>query len=289
MNIQWYPGHMTKTKRMIEEHIKLIDLVIEVVDARVPVSSINDDLRKLYKDKKRIILLNKIDLADDHMTKKWIEALSTDGVMALGINARDGKGMKQIVPACMEVCKERIERNKRRGLINKPIRAMIVGIPNVGKSTFINKLVGKSSAKTGNKPGVTRGKQWIKLKQGFELMDTPGMLWPKFEDKAIGKRLAMIGAIREEILDLETLGFEIIRFMKTYYGKQFQKKYDVVLEDRDPADIFMEITKQRNFIMAGEQPDYNRMSKVLFDEFKNGKLGKLTLDRIHDGEAFDEE
>jgi len=280
MNIQWYPGHMTKTKRMISENIKLVDLVIEIVDARLPESSTNLDLRALYKDKKRLILLNKVDLADDYYTRKWIEKLSDDDTIALGINARDGLNMKQVIPASLTVCKERIERNKKRGLINKSIRAMVVGIPNVGKSTFINKLVGKASAKTGNKPGVTKGKQWINLKKGFELMDTPGMLWPKFEDQEIGKKLAMIGSIREEIIDLETLAMEMIGFMMDNYPKLLIEKYDIPdLLKKETADAFHEMTVYRHFLLPGAKPDYNKMAKVFYDEFKNGKLGKMTLDQ----------
>lgn len=268
---------------MIQEHVKLVDVVIELVDARVPLSSTNLDLRNLYKDKKRLILLNKVDLADERFTKQWIEHLKDQDTLALGINARDGKGMKQVMPAVMEVCKERIDRNKKRGLINKPIRGMVVGIPNVGKSTFINKLVGKSSAKTGNKPGVTKGKQWIKFMKGFELMDTPGMLWPKFEDQEVGKRLAMVGSIREEIMDLENLAFEMVAFLKANYPKQFLEKYPIDnIEEKTVDVIFHEMTDIRNFLVQGGEPNYQKMAKVLYDEFKNGRIAKMTLDRDFD-------
>ena len=205
MNYQWYPGHMTKAKRMMQENIKLIDLVIEVTDARIPLSSRNPDIDELGKNKARLILLNKADLADDSRTEQWMEYFRSKGYYAVKINARSGAGMKGILPVIMESCKEKIERDRRRGILNRPVRAMVVGIPNVGKSTFINSFAGKACTKTGNKPGVTKGKQWIRINKNVELLDTPGILWPKFEDQEVGAKLAMVGSIKDEILNLEEL------------------------------------------------------------------------------------
>jgi len=279
MNIQWYPGHMTKAKRMMQENIKLVDVIIELVDARIPLSSRNPEIKKLSNNKPIILVFNKIDLADKEKTKEWIETLKDEVAAIVMVNSNRGEGIKQILTTAKEVCKEKIERNKRRGLINKPIRAMVVGIPNVGKSTFINKLVGKSSAKTGNRPGVTKGKQWIKLKKDIELLDTPGILWPKFEDKAVGIKLALIGSIKEELLDQRELCFHMIEFMKENYLNQFKNKYDIEdIENKEPMTILEEITISRKIIKAGNQPDTDRMASMLLEEFRNGKLGKVTIE-----------
>ena len=202
MNYQWYPGHMTKAKRMMEENIKLIDLIIEVVDARIPISSRNPDIDQLGKNKARLLLLNKSDLADSDQNEAWSRFFQEKGFHVLKLNSRSGSGVKGVLPLVMEACKEKIERDKRRGIKNRPVRAMVVGIPNVGKSTFINAFAGKACTKTGNKPGVTKGKQWIRINKSLELLDTPGILWPKFEDQQVGARLAMVGSIKDEILNL---------------------------------------------------------------------------------------
>lgn len=279
MNIQWYPGHMTKAKRMMQENIKLVDVVIELVDARVPLSSRNPDMNEIANNKPRIIVFNKVDLADDVKTKEWMNKFKSEFAAVLYINSKNGKGINSVLTAVKEVCKEKIERNKKRGLINKPMRAMVVGIPNVGKSTFINKLVGKSSAKTGNKPGVTRGKQWIKLKKDIELLDTPGILWPRFEDKQVGINLALIGSIKDELLDTRELAFELIEYMKANYKENFLKQYNVEnIEEKSPGDILEDITIKRNILMAGSQPDIERMAIMLLDEFRNGKFGNITLE-----------
>lgn len=281
MNIQWYPGHMTKAKRMMEENIKLVDVIVEMLDARVPLSSRNPELLKIANNKPRIVVLNKIDLADDEMTRKWSSRLKKEGAEVVLVNARDGKGMNMVMSAAKEVCKEKIERNRARGIINKPIRAMIVGIPNVGKSTFINKLIGKASAKTGNKPGITKGKQWLKVKKDFELLDTPGLLWPKFEDQKVGIALALIGSIKEELLDTRELSFHMIELMRSYYKEQFLNRYPIGnIESKSLMDILEEITVMRNILKTGNIPDTDRMSIILLDEFRNGKYGKITIDII---------
>ena len=225
MNYQWYPGHMTKARRMMQEDIKLIDLVIELLDARVPFSSRNPDIDKMGRDKARLILLNKSDLADEKSNEAWVAFFEEKGYCVRKINSRSGAGLKSINAAVLEACHEKIERDKRKGIKNRPVRAMVVGIPNVGKSTFINAYAGKACAKTGNKPGVTKGKQWIRLNKGLELLDTPGILWPKFEDQSVGMRLAMIGSIKDEILNTDELALNLIRFLMEHYPGRLTERY----------------------------------------------------------------
>ena len=227
MNIQWYPGHMTKAKRAMKEDIKLIDLVIELVDARMPLGSRNPDIDVLARGKGRMILLNKADLADERKNEQWTSWFKAQGFHVVKINARTGMGLKQITPLVQEACREKIERDRRRGIKNRPVRAMVVGIPNVGKSTFINSFAGKACAKTGNKPGVTKGNQWIRLNKTLELLDTPGILWPKFEDQAIGMNLAFIGSINDEILDKTELAAELARFLIIHYRGMMEERYQL--------------------------------------------------------------
>lgn len=277
MNIQWYPGHMTKTKRLIEENIKLVDIVIELLDARAPYSTKNPDIDKLAGNKMRIIILNKADLADERTTKKWIEWYSDHNVKVVPIIATSGKGIKEVIQIAEELLKEKIERDKARGRIYRPIRAMIVGIPNVGKSTFINSLVGKSTAKTGDKPGVTRGKQWVKIRKGFELLDMPGILWPKFEDQTVAKHLAYIGSINDNILDNRDLAISLL--------EQGLKEFKVALENRyklelpeDGYEAFKAIGQKRGLIAAGGALDELRTAQIIIDEFRAGKWGKLSIE-----------
>lgn len=281
MLIQWYPGHMTKAKRMMEENIKLVDVIIEIIDARVPLSSRNPELMKLAKGKPRMVVMNKIDLADDAMSQEWAKFYKNEGAFVVQVNARDGKGINQVLPTAKEACKEKIDRNKAKGLINRPVRAMVVGIPNVGKSTFINKLVGKASAKTGNKPGVTKGKQWIKLNKEFDLLDTPGLLWPKFEDLQIGINLALIGSIKEDILNRSELVLHMLDFMKKYYPDKLMNKYPIEnIGEKESIEILQEITIKRNVVKARGEADIDKMAVILLDEFKNGKYGKITIDPL---------
>ena len=278
MQIQWYPGHMTKAKRAMKEDIKLIDLVIELVDARVPLGSRNPDIDELAKGKGRIVLLNKADLADDGCTERWIAWFKEQGIHALRINARSGMGMKQIQPLVQEACKEKIERDRKRGIKNRPVRAMVVGIPNVGKSTFINSYAGKACAKTGNKPGVTKGKQWIRLNKNVELLDTPGILWPKFEDQRVGLYLALIGAIKDEILNIDELSLELIKILLSDYPSVLHERYGVE-EDAEPPVILGQIAENRKCISKGNELDYSKAAALLIDEFRSGKLGQITLER----------
>lgn len=277
MNFQWYPGHMTKAKRMMQEDIKLVDLVIELVDARIPLSSRNPDIDDLGKNKARLILLNKSDLTSEHENDKWCDYFKEKGYHALKINARKNGGLKAIHNIIQEACKEKIERDRKRGIKNRPVRAMVVGIPNVGKSTFINSFAGKACTKTGNKPGVTKGKQWIKLNKNVELLDTPGILWPKFEDQLVGLRLALIGSIKDEIMNIEELAIELIRFCKEHYEGKLTQRYQVD-ESQGEYEILQEIAKNRKCLMKGEELDINKASRILLEEFRSGALGKISLE-----------
>lgn len=279
MNYQWYPGHMTKARRMMQENIKLIDLVIELVDARIPISSRNPDIDELGKGKSRIILLNKSDLADPVWNKKWVEYFAAKGMGVLEINSRTGMGIKSIQGLVQEVCKEKIERDRKRGIVNRPVRAMVVGIPNVGKSTFINSFAGKACAKTGNKPGVTKGKQWIRLNKGLELLDTPGILWPKFEDQQVGLRLAFIGSIKDEIMNLEELAAELISFMQDAYPGVLAEKY-TINEKQNSYSVLEAIAESRHCLVRGNELDTAKAAGMLLDDFRNGRLGRITLEFV---------
>ena len=278
MNYQWYPGHMTKAKRMMQENIKLIDLIIELVDARAPMSSRNPDIDELGKGKARIILLNKSDLADARLNQEWESFFKEKGYFVQPLNAKTGAGIKNIQALVQESCKEKIERDRKRGIINRPVRAMVVGIPNVGKSTFINSFAGKACAKTGNKPGVTKGKQWIRLNRNLELLDTPGILWPKFEDQKIGERLALIGSINDEILHVDELAVALIQNLKNSYLDLLEKRYDITI-DEDAYDTLKKIAIARKCLQKGELPDVDRASSMLLEDFRSGKLGRITLER----------
>lgn len=283
MNIQWYPGHMTKTRRMMVENISLVDIVIELLDARIPYSSKNPDIDDLAKNKFRIILLNKCDLADESATAIWTKYFEEKGFAVIQMNALKGAGMGEVTNKARALMKEKVERQKARGRLFVPIRSMIVGIPNVGKSTFINKYVGKTTAKTGDKPGVTRGKQWIKVKKDFELLDTPGILWPKFEDEEVGKKLAFTGAINDDILDTQTLAVEFINHLITIQPNALKKRYEVDFDTvEEPHYILEKIAQARGFRLKGGEPDLDRASKILLDEYRGGKLGRLTLELPED-------
>ena len=283
MHFQWYPGHMTKAKRMMQENIKLIDLVIELVDARVPMSSRNPDIDELGKNKARLILLNKSDLAEEKQNDAWVEYFKGKGFSVVKVNSKKGGGIKSIQGVIQEACKEKIERDRKRGILNRPVRAMVVGIPNVGKSTFINALAGKACAKTGNKPGVTKGKQWIRLNKNVELLDTPGILWPKFEDQIVGLRLAFIGSIKDEILNTEELAAELIQFMKKNYEGVLSEKYAIIEVD-DPYQCLADIAKSRHCLLRGNELDTAKAATLLIDDFRDGRLGRITLEFPEDYE-----
>ena len=277
MHFQWYPGHMTKAKRMMQEDMKLIDLVIELVDARIPLSSRNPDIDELGKNKSRLILLNKSDLVTEKSNDIWEKYFKDKGYYVVRINSKNGTGIRQIDSVVQEACKEKIERDRRRGILNRPVRAMVVGIPYVGKSTFINAYAKKACTKTGNKPGVTKGKQWIRLNKNIELLDTPGILWPKFDDQLVGMRLAMIGSINDDILNTTELGFELIKFIHANYEGLLEKRY-AIKESEDTLEMLTQIAISRHCILKGNEPDLDKAANIVLDEFRAGTIGKITLE-----------
>ncbi|MCP1101606.1 ribosome biogenesis GTPase A [Aequitasia blattaphilus] len=277
MHFQWYPGHMTKAKRMMQENIKLIDLVIELVDARVPLSSRNPDIDELGKNKSRLIVLNKADLADEKKNDLWYEHFTSQGFMVVSVNSKKGSGIKMVEQGIQNACKEKMEKDRKRGILNRPVRAMVVGIPNVGKSTFINALAKKSVTKTGNKPGVTKGKQWIRLNKNVELLDTPGILWPKFEDQQVGLDLAFIGSIKDEILQTEELAYHLIDFITANYSGVLAKKYEIKEEGKS-YEILEQIAVNRHALLRGNELDIRKAAMLLLDDFRNGRLGRITLE-----------
>ncbi len=278
MNIQWYPGHMTKARRMMQEDIKLIDIVIELVDARLPLASKNPDIDELAKGKARLILLNKADMADMKYTKLWEDYFKNQGFFVLQINARTGAGMKAVTGVINEACKEKIERDRKRGIKNRPIRAMIVGIPNVGKSTFINSYAGKACTKTGNKPGVTKGKQWIKLNRNVELLDTPGILWPKFEDQTVGIKLAISGSIKDDILNITELALKLADYLRVNYPGAMAARYQIE-EKEDGVALLSDIAIAKCCLVKGGQPDLDKAAAMLIDDFRSLRLGRITLEQ----------
>ena len=284
MNYQWYPGHMTKAKRMMQEDMKLIDLIIELVDARIPLSSRNPDIDELGKNKSRIVLLNKSDLADPVKNKQWMKYFESKGIYALEMNSKTGFGVKSVNGLVQQACREKIERDRRRGIVGRPVRAMVVGIPNVGKSTFINSFAGKACTKTGNKPGVTKGKQWIRMGKGLELLDTPGILWPKFEDEKVGKYLAFIGSVNDEIIIMEDLACDLIGCLTEIYPTAINDRYGIELQET-PALTLNAIAVSRGCYKKGEELDCKKAADLLIDDFRSGRLGRISLERPEGGET----
>ena len=278
MNIQWYPGHMTKARRMMQENIKLIDLIIELVDARAPLSSRNPDIDDLGKGKARLILLNKADLASERANDAWAAYFREKGCFVVKLDSRSKNGMKEVQTVIQDACKEKTERDRKRGILNRPVRAMVVGIPNVGKSTFINSFAGRACAKTGNKPGVTKGAQWIRLNKQVELLDTPGILWPKFDDKEVGLRLAFIGSINDEILSITDLAYELIKFLQLNYCQSLADRYNIN-DDDDSVHILEQIAEKRACIKKGGELDIDKAAALLLDDYRSGKLGRISLER----------
>ncbi|MBQ1327320.1 MAG: ribosome biogenesis GTPase YlqF [Eubacterium sp.] len=280
-NINWYPGHMTKARRMMEDSVKLVDIVIEVLDARIPFSSKNPDIDKLAKNKFRLVILNKADAADPQVTDKWIAYYKEKGFTAIKTDARNRKDVSKIPQIVRTICKDKIERDRKRGILNRPIKAMIAGIPNSGKSTFINSLAGKASAKTGNKPGVTRGKQWIRVAKDIDLLDTPGILWPKFEDPSVGMKLSYIGSINDEVVERHTLCLGLLELLQKYYCNMLSERYTIT-EDMSGEDALRRIADVRKCLLKGAELDIEKAERILFDDFRSGKLGRATLDYPED-------
>ncbi|MDK0651919.1 ribosome biogenesis GTPase YlqF [Clostridium perfringens] len=279
MAINWFPGHMVKTKREIQNNLKLVDAVIEIRDARIPKSSKNPDIDTLCAGKPRVILLNKSDLTDPKVTKAWKDSLTNDETIVLEVNALKGEGLNAIKPALLKLLKEKHDRLKAKGLAKITTRAMVVGIPNVGKSTFINKMAKNNIAKTGDRPGVTKNKQWIKTKLGIELMDTPGVLWPKFEDEIVGLNLAFTGAIKDEIMDTEELALKLVERLQETNPEELMTRYKLTELHENPLDNLDAIARKRGAIIAGNQIDYNRIAGIILDEFRGGKIGKISLEK----------
>ncbi len=277
MDIQWYPGHMTKAKRQMQEDIKLVDLIIEIADARIPRSSRNPDLLEIGKNKSRLILLNKADLADERENRNWQEYFKQNNISCLFVDSRNKASLKSIPQLVQEICREKIERDAKKGIKNRPVKAMVVGIPNVGKSTFINSYAGKACTKTGNKPGVTKGKQWVRLSSNIQLLDTPGVLWGKFEDPVIGKNLAFIGSVKDDIINIEELAVELIRYLADKYPGVIEKRYSIE-EENDAAAVLYKIGEKRGCLIRGNEISYEKAAALLLDEFRGGKLGRITLE-----------
>lgn len=278
MNIQWYPGHMTKTRRQIEADLKQVDAVCEIVDARIPVSSRNPDIDSICAGKPRILVLNRMDLADPAATQKWVAFFKEKGMAVIATDCKTRKGIADFTPAARKACAQKLERDAARGM-SRPIRVMVVGIPNVGKSTLINQISGRKGAKAENRPGVTRGKQWVTVDRSLQLLDTPGILWPKFEDPEVGLKLAYTGAVKEGVIDLEELACALMELLHRYYPDALSERYKVQAEPGTPGYQLLEIAgKNRGFLLSGGKIHTERMAKVLVDEFRSGKLGRFTLE-----------
>ncbi len=280
MQVQWYPGHMTKAKRAMKEDMKLVDLVVEILDARAPLSSRNPDIDELSGKKARLVLLNKADLADAKANIMWERYFLEQGCITAKVDARKRSDMKPVQNAIREACREKTERDRKRGIKNRPVRAMVVGIPNVGKSTFINSFAGRACAKTGNRPGVTRGNQWIRLSKEVELLDTPGILWPKFEDEQVGIKLALLGSVKDEILGMEELSLELLGRLKEWYPQTLKLRYQLTAAEgkEGPAHMLMEIARFRNCVLKGNELDLEKAARLVIDDFRSGRLGAITLE-----------
>ena len=280
-NIQWFPGHMAKTRRLIGEKLPLIDLVAEIIDARIPYSSRNPELSEWVKSKPRIVLLNKCDMADEKVTAEWIEKLNDENTLALPIDCKTGSGFNKFLPSVKSILADRIKKLEEKGMSGKTLKVMIVGIPNVGKSSFINRIAGSNRAKVENRPGVTRGNQWFMIGKGVEMMDTPGVLWPKFDDQTVGEHLAFCGSVKDTILDVELLAMDLIKEIKVLYPEMLISRYklDIDLENTDDYEILCEMGKKRGMKISGGDVDTERMANTFLEEFRNTKIGRISLER----------
>lgn len=287
MNIQWYPGHMTKTRRQMEADLKHVDIVVELVDARIPISSRNPDIDAICGDKPRIIMLNRADQADPQMNRIWVSYFIKErGIQAAAVDSRSGAGVNQMTALARSALKDQIARWQEKGQVGRPIRAMVVGVPNVGKSTFINKLAKRKSAKAGDRPGVTRGKQWVSVDKGLELLDTPGILWPRFEDEATGLHLAFTGAVKDEVTDMEGLACALLELLRDRYPQALEERYKLTAADgKQGWELLEQGARKRGMLISGGEADTERMAKVLLDEFRGSKLGRFTLEAPEDIKA----
>lgn len=280
INIQWFPGHMAKTRRLIGESLSLVDLVIELTDARIPQSSRNPELDKWLLDKPRIIILNKSDCADENITKQWVEYYKKKGIRAVMADCKSGKGIAGIIPAVKAELAELLERRKAKGIAGKPIRVMVVGIPNVGKSSLINKLAGSKRAKVEDRPGVTRGRQWVKISNELELLDMPGVLWPKFEDQTVGEHLAFTGAVKDDVIDIELLAMRLLQLLNRDYPQLLQERYKVdAEEDTEAYELLTMVGRKRGMLIPGGEVNTERAAITVLDEYRSGKLGKISLEK----------
>ena len=287
MNIQWYPGHMTKTRRQMEADLKHVDIVVELVDARIPISSRNPDIDAICGDKPRILMLNRADQADPQMNKVWVNYFANErNIQAAAADSRSGAGVDRMTALAQGALKEQIARWQEKGQVGRPIRAMVVGVPNVGKSTFINKLAKRRSAKAGDRPGVTRGKQWVSVDSGLELLDTPGILWPRFEDETTGLHLAFTGAVKDEVTDMEGLACALLELLRDRYPQALRERYKLTDLDGKPGwELLEQGARKRGMLISGGEADTERMARVLLDEFRGGKLGRFTLEAPEDIQA----
>ena len=284
MNIQWFPGHMTKARRMITENVRLVDIVCEIIDARIPVSSRNPDLDELTGDKPRLIIMNRVDQADPAVTKQWAEHFKKQGRFVLEVECKTGAGTAGFQSAVRGILKEKLESFAAKGQTGRPIRAMVVGVPNVGKSSFINRIAKRKAAAASDKPGVTRGKQWIRITNDLELLDTPGILWPRFDSQTVGENLAFTGAVKDDILDIETLAANLISRLAETYPKNLEARYKITLEEGEKSfELLEKAAKKRGFLISRGEPDIERMANVLLDEFRGGVLGRISLEKPDTG------
>lgn len=285
MHIQWFPGHMAKTRRLITENLKLVDVIIELLDARIPFSSRNPEINSLINNKPRLVAFNKSDLADEQISRQWVQWYADQGIKCILINSINGKGLGDIKERARDLMSEKIERDRAKGKLFTPVRTMVVGIPNVGKSSFINKIVGKASAVTGDRPGVTRGKQWIRINSEIELLDTPGILWPKFEDQEVGMNLAFTGAIKDDIMDISEVAMELLHRLSKTYPKELCTRFKLepdFIKNVEPLELLETVGLKRGCIVSKGQIDYMRISAIVLDEFRGGKIGKITLEKPND-------
>ena len=282
--IQWFPGHMTKTRRKIQASLKLVDAVAEIIDARIPVSSRNPELHKIIENKPRIILMNKCDMADPSQTARWVSCYQKEGVLAIPVDCKSGRGLNQFIPKVRELLKDRIIQWEQKGMVNRTIRVMIVGIPNVGKSSFINRMAKQNRAKVEDRPGVTRGNQWFTIGKAFDLLDTPGVLWPKFDDPNVGEKLAFTGAVKDQIVDTEQLASRLLAVLRDEYPSMLTTRYKLEKYDLRPLqgyELLEIIGRKRGMLASGGEIDTERASIMVLDEFRSAKLGKITLEQVN--------